>query len=112
MAKWTEELYEWKVVEGTLEELLKRFYCIEGNVRDYGIDGWLRESGRLTAETPIEHASGNDLVAYAVSHRARESGCEKNPPREWKRSLEGIELTPEEDVRLAQIMREWIRTRN
>ena len=112
MARWTEELYEWRVVEGTLEELLKRFHCIEGNVRDYGIDGWLRDSGRLPTDTPIEHASGNDLVAYAVAHRAREGGCARDPQREWKRTLEGIELTPEEDVRLAQLMREWIRTRN
>lgn len=112
MASWTEELYEWKVVEGTLEELLKKFRCIEGNVRDYGLDVWLGESGRLGVHTPTEQASGNDLVAYAVAHCAREDGHEKSPPREWKRTVEGIELAPEEDVRLAQIMREWIRTRN
>ncbi len=112
MARWTEELYEWRVVEGTLEELLKRFRCIEGNVRDYGIEGWLREAGRLRPGAPIEQASGSDLVAYAVAHRAREGGVDKNARREWKITREGIELTPEEDLRLAQIRREWIRTRN
>ncbi len=45
MARWTEEPYEWKVVEGTLEELRKKFRCIEGNVRDCGPDVWLGETG-------------------------------------------------------------------
>lgn len=112
MARWTEELYEWRVVEGTLEEMLERFDCIRDNVRDYGIEGWLRDTGRLGPGAPIEQASGSDLVAYAVAHRAREGGVDKDARREWKITREGIELTAEEDIRLAQLMREWIRSRN
>ena len=65
MARWTEELHEKRVVEGTLDEMLRRFRCIEGNVRDYGLDVWLQVDGGITDETIgiAAEAGANTFVA-------------------------------------------------
>jgi hypothetical protein len=112
MANWTEEYRGTRLVTGTLEELLSEFWNIKANVVEYGIDGWLHDTGRLHHDLPIELATDGDLVDYAAAHRTSKGGCAKDPFHEWERRSSKIELEPEERTELARRMREWIRTRN